>query len=118
MSLPRQFLRVAITLAVLLVAADLVAALWHHYVMAPWTRDGRVRVETVTIAPEISGPVTEIKVSDNQMVHRGDVLFVIDPERFRIAAAQADAISESRKQDFRLAQAKSDRRARMTVVAA
>lgn len=35
MSLPRQFLRVAITLAVLLVAADLVAALWHHYVMAP-----------------------------------------------------------------------------------
>jgi len=118
MSLPRQFLRVAITLAVLLVAADLVAALWHHYVMAPWTRDGRVRVETVTIAPEISGPVTEIKVSDNQMVHRGDVLFVIDPERFRIAAAQADAISESRKQDFRLAQAKSDRRARLTVVAA
>ena len=114
----RQFLRVVITLAVLVVAADLVAALWHHYVMAPWTRDGRVRVETVAIAPEIAGPVTEVKVGDNQMVHRGDVLFTIDPERFRIAETQAEAVSESRKQDLRLAQAKSDRRARLTVVAA
>ncbi len=110
----RQFLRVAITLTVLLVAADLIAGLWHHYVMAPWTRDGRVRVETVAIAPEISGPVIDIKVSDNQMVHQGDVLYVIDPERFALAVAQADAVSESRRQDLRLAQARSERRARLT----
>lgn len=118
MSLLRQFLRVAITVVLVLVAADLVAALWHHYVMAPWTRDGRVRVETVAIAPEISGPVAEIKVSDNQMVQRGDVLYVIDPERFAIAAAQAEAVAESRKQELRLAQAKSERRTRLTDLSA
>ncbi len=118
MPLLRQCLRVAVTLTALLIAADLVAALWHHYVMAPWTRDGRVRVETVAIAPEISGPVTEIKVSDNQMVRQGDVLYVIDPARFAIAAAQAEAVSESRRQDQRLAQARSERRARLTDLSA
>ena len=118
MRLLRQLLRVAITLVLLVVAADLVAALWHHYVMAPWTRDGRVRVETVAIAPEISGPVTEIKVSDNQRVGQGDVLYIIDPERFAIALAQAEAISESRRQDLRLAQARSERRARLNDLSA
>jgi len=118
MLLLRQLLRVAITLALLVVAAVLVAALWHHYVMAPWTRDGRVRVETVAIAPEISGPVADIKVTDNQPVRQGDILYVIDPERFVIAAAQAEAVAESRRQDLRLAQARSDRRARLSDLSA
>ena len=118
MLLLRQLLRVAITLALLVVAAVLVAALWHHYVMAPWTRAGRVRVETVAIAPEISGPVADIKVTDNQPVRQGDILYVIDPERFVIAAAQAEAVAESRRQDLRLAQARSDRRARLSDLSA
>ena len=114
----RQMLRVGLTLVLVLVAAALVVSLWHHYMTAPWTRDGRVRAETVTIAPEIAGPIAEIRVNDNQSVNKGDVLFTIDPERFRIAEAQAKAVVESRKQDLRLAQLKSERRARLSDLAA
>jgi len=117
MLLFRLVLRVAITLILTLVACDMIAALWHHYMIAPWTRDGRVRVETVEIAPEVSGVVSEVRVRDNQLIRKGDVLFVIDSDRFRIAEDQAEAVSESRKFDWRLAQAKSDRRARLSDLA-
>ena len=117
MSLFRPILRFGLTLSVVLIAADLMVALWHHYMIAPWTRDGRVRVETVSIAPEVSGPVAAIKVADNRSVHKGDVLFVVDAERFRIAEAEAEAIAESRRQELRLARGKSERRTRLTNLA-
>ena len=49
--------------------------LWVYYSDAPWTRDGRVRADVVTIAPDVAGLVTEVLVRDNQTVKRGDVLF-------------------------------------------
>jgi multidrug resistance efflux pump len=86
-------------LTLLIVAAALVAGrgLWAYYQEAPWTRDGRVRADVVTIAPDVSGLVTEVLVQDNQPVKRGDVLFRIDPDRFELALAQADAAAASRK---------------------
>ncbi|WP_435874761.1 efflux RND transporter periplasmic adaptor subunit [Pandoraea capi] len=79
------------TLAAVAIAVALVVALWRAYVVAPWTRDGRVSAEVVHIAPEVSGTVLEVAVADNQLVKRGDVLYRIDPERFRYAVAQAEA---------------------------
>jgi RND family efflux transporter MFP subunit len=71
--------------------------LWAYYQEAPWTRDGRVRADVVTIAPDVPGLVTDVLVHDNQTVKRGDVLFHIDPDRFELALAQADAAVASRK---------------------
>jgi multidrug resistance efflux pump len=65
--------------------------MWDRYVLAPWTRDGRVRAEVVTMAPEVSGTVVGVKVTDNQFVHKGDALFVIDPSRFQFARDHAEA---------------------------
>src|SRR5262249_36579427 len=45
----------------------------------PWTRNGRIRVQVASIAPQISGQVTEVRIVDNQFVHKGEVLYVIDP---------------------------------------
>ena len=47
-------------LTLLIVAAALVAGrgLWAYYQEAPWTRDGRVRADVVTIAPDVPGLVT------------------------------------------------------------
>jgi multidrug resistance efflux pump len=86
-------------LTLLIVAAALVAGryLWAYYQEAPWTRDGRVRADVVTIAPDVPGLVTDVLVHDNQTVKRGDVLFHIDPDRFELALAQADAAVASRK---------------------
>ncbi|MFD2233303.1 efflux RND transporter periplasmic adaptor subunit [Phaeospirillum tilakii] len=117
MSWFRMVVRVAITALLTLIACDLVAALWHHYMIAPWTRDGRVRVETVEIAPEVAGVVAELRVRDNQTVHKGDVLFTIDADRFRIAADKAAAVVESRRAEAALAAAKAERRARLSDLA-
>ena len=110
LSLLRGAIRVAITLAMVALAVWLGAALWRTYMVAPWTRDGRVRAYVVDVAPEVSGTVTELLVHDNQFVHRGDALFVIDPVRFRIAIAQAQAQLETAREDLRLRQSDARRR--------
>lgn len=87
----QPLLRVAATLGILIIAVVLAHVLWRDYMYSPWTRDGRVRAQVINIAPDVSGLVAEVHVIDNQLVRRGDVLFVIDPVRFRDALAQADA---------------------------
>ncbi|MFK0375765.1 efflux RND transporter periplasmic adaptor subunit [Pandoraea sp. NPDC090278] len=87
----RPAARAAGTLVAVALAVALVAALWRAYVVAPWTRDGRVSAEVVHIAPEVSGTVLDVAVADNQLVKRGELLYRIDPERFRYAVAQAEA---------------------------
>jgi multidrug resistance efflux pump len=86
-----SLLRFLITAAVVVLAVLLGHALWTRYLYAPWTRDGRVRAEVVRVAPDVSGLVDRVAVIDNQFVHKGDVLFVIDQARFRNAQAQAQA---------------------------
>jgi len=113
-----KMFRVAMTVAMSLVAIILGIALWHYYMVDPWTRDGTVRAEVVAIAPEVSGTVVEIKVIDNQVVHKGDILYVIDPTRFRLALTDAQAMAESRKQDMVVAQQQAARREKLTDLAA
>jgi multidrug resistance efflux pump len=59
-----------------------------------------VRVNTVQVAPEVSGTVVSLPLTDTQFVHKGDVLFQIDPRTYenklkqatgRLAKAQAQA---------------------------
>lgn len=88
--------RLAVTLAAVALAVLVGLSLWDYYMEAPWTRDGRVRADVVGVAPDVSGLVTEVLVRDNQVVHRGDVLFRIDPDRFTLALRQAEAIVEGR----------------------
>jgi multidrug resistance efflux pump len=87
----RPFLRVLLTLAVVAGAGVAGRQLWTYYMDAPWTRDGRVRANVVTIAPDVAGLVVQVLVEDNQRVRRGDVLFRIDPARFALALERADA---------------------------
>lgn len=84
-------LRFLITGLIVLAAAWLGHALWHHYMYSPWTRDGRIRADVVKLAPDVSGLVTQVAVRDNQLVHKGQLLFVIDQDRYRYALAQAQA---------------------------
>jgi RND family efflux transporter MFP subunit len=89
---PASFtLRFTTTLLVLAVAAVVGWQLWDYYMEAPWTRDGRVRADVVSLAPDVTGPVVQVFVRDNQVVHVGDKLFQIDPVRFTLALQQAQA---------------------------
>ncbi|WP_438857498.1 efflux RND transporter periplasmic adaptor subunit [Achromobacter spanius] len=87
----KLLLRAGLTLAVVVAAGFLVSALWRAYVVAPWTRDGRVSAQIVRIAPEVSGTVVEVSVMDDQYVKQGDLLYRIDNASFALALAQAEA---------------------------
>ena len=73
------------TLIMALVAVLISIVAWHHYVMTPWTRDGRIRVQVASVAPQVSGQITELRIGDNQFVHKGEVLYVIDRFDFEVA---------------------------------
>ena len=78
--------------ALIVLAATLVAfRLWNRYETTPWTRDGHVYADVVRVSPDISGLVTEVAVHDNELVHKGQLLFVVDRPRYTDALAQADA---------------------------
>ncbi|MGF7148496.1 multidrug resistance efflux pump [Sphingomonas zeicaulis] len=96
---------------ILIVAAALAAAIWmwNHYERSPWTRDGRVRADVVRVTPDIGGLVTEVAVKDNQMVHAGDLLFVIDRPRYALAVAQAEARVASARATLGQAQREAQR---------
>ena len=49
--------RFLVTLVVMVVAGIIAWQLWDYYMLAPWTRDGRVRADVVALAPDVSGPV-------------------------------------------------------------
>lgn len=55
------------------------------------TENANLRQARVSIASQEAGRVVSINVAENQLVKAGDVLFVVDPEPYRIALAQADA---------------------------
>jgi multidrug resistance efflux pump len=88
----KQYLmRIAITLLAVVIALVLMHAIWQRYMYSPWTRDGRVRANVIYLSTDVSGIVKEVRVKDNEWVHKGDVLYVLDPYRFIYAVQQADA---------------------------
>jgi membrane fusion protein, multidrug efflux system len=57
----------------------------------PRTDDAYLQADLVHMAPDVSGRIVELDVRDNQAVRKGDVLFRIDPEPYRIRVDQARA---------------------------
>ncbi|WP_047257555.1 efflux RND transporter periplasmic adaptor subunit [Chromobacterium subtsugae] len=82
---------VLLTLATLAVAIVVVRHIWVYYTDAPWTRDGHIAADVVQVAPDVSGLITEVKVADNQLVKKGQVLFVVDRAHYELALRQAEA---------------------------
>ncbi|SFK11969.1 efflux RND transporter periplasmic adaptor subunit [Methylocapsa palsarum] len=106
-----------LTLAMVTAAGFLGWAAWRAYMGAPWTRDGTVRVYVVTIAPEVAGRIVELPVVDNQFVHKGDLLMLIDPTDYTIAVRQAQAQVEQTRAVAENAQAESNRRQKLNLLA-
>jgi len=104
----QSLLRLGLTAAIVILALFLGRGLWNHYMYSPWTRDARMRAEVVRIAPDVSGLVIRVAVVDNQEVRKGDVLYEIDPARFRFALQQAEASLTAAKANARAAGANID----------
>ncbi|MGV3345791.1 p-hydroxybenzoic acid efflux pump subunit AaeA [Enterobacteriaceae bacterium LUAb1] len=105
----RKIARFAITCTLVLVAVIAIFHTWVFYTESPWTRDAKFSADVVAIAPDVSGLITQVRVHDNQLVKKGDVLFVIDRPRFEAALAEAEAdvayfqalVSEKRRESGR-----------------
>src|SRR5260370_39362954 len=106
--------RVLLNLALLIAAGLLSYDLARYYLYSPWTRDARVRADIVTVAPDVSGYVDDIHVRNNQFVHKGDVLFIIDQERYRIALADAEAALAARHAQHLMALDQFQRRSKLS----
>lgn len=79
------------TLLVFAVAIVVGWMLWNYYMQSPWTRDGKVRAEQVSITPQVSGTITKLNIEDNQFVKAGSILFTIDVTPYHIAELNAQA---------------------------
>jgi RND family efflux transporter MFP subunit len=90
-SISWTFVRVSLTLAIAGTAAVTGVQLWRHYVLSPWTRDGRVVADSVTVAAEVSDRIVEIRVRENEYVKKGDILFTVDQARYKAALDSAKA---------------------------
>jgi multidrug resistance efflux pump len=89
---------------------------WLIYVTSPWTRDGTVRVQVANVAPQISGQIVEVRTYDNQHVHKGDVLYVIEKFDFEVALDNAKATILTREADLAVKKAQNARREALTTL--
>ena len=112
-----RILPLLITLAVIAVALALGRAMWDAYMGAPWTRDGTVRAYVVTMAPQVAGQIVELPVADNQFVHKGDLLMVIDPTNYKIAVSLAEAAVQQAQVNAQNAEREAKRRQELTTLA-
>ncbi len=104
-----SLLRFVITLGFVALAVVIGWRLYASYELAPWTRDGRVRADLSQIAPDVSGLIESVPVHDNQPVAAGQVLFVIDQARYKLALtfaqdavkAEQIALDEAQREDRR-----------------
>ena len=101
--------RVVLTLLIVSFAVVVVWRMVMYYMFAPWTRDGHIRADIVQIAPDVSGLIQQVEVRDNQLVKRGQVLFSIDPDRFKLALRQAKAAVADREETLAQAQREAKR---------
>jgi RND family efflux transporter MFP subunit len=113
----RRILPFLITLAALGLAVVLGRAMWHVYMEAPWTRDGTVRAYIVTMAPQVAGQIVKLPVADNQFVHKGELLMVIDPTDYKIAVDLAQAAVEHAQVTAHNAEREALRRQELTRLA-
>ena len=112
-----RVLPLLITLSVIAVAGGFGWAMWNAYMGAPWTRDGTVRAYVVTMAPQVAGQIVELPVADNQFVHKGDLLMVIDPTNYKIAVSLAEAAVQQGQANMQNVEREAQRRQELTSLA-
>src|SRR5206468_252595 len=87
----RNWLR---TVLLLIVPAVLLVGGVYYYLTSGGsvsTDDAQVKQDIVSVSPQVNGQVVQVLVRNGAHVHRGDLLFRIDPAPYRVALEQAQA---------------------------
>lgn len=90
--------RFAIIFIVLILVAGTYGVIKYMHAQHHEETDDAQIVSTISpVIPRVSGYIQEVRVKDNQIVHKGDTLVVLDNRDFKINLAQATAMLESAK---------------------
>jgi multidrug resistance efflux pump len=76
--------------------------------ITPHTSQARVHALVVPIAPEVSGTISSVSVTNNQPVKAGQELFQIETDRYQLALEAANASLESARQAQGMSKANVD----------
>jgi multidrug efflux system membrane fusion protein len=87
----RRILGLLISIASFLAAAVLAMKVDANIRTNPRTEDAQVRANVIGVAPQVGGTITAIHVKDNQLVHKGDLLFELDSRPYAAEAEKAKA---------------------------
>lgn len=87
----RRLFQWFLTCAFVATAAVALFMRFEEYLVKPWTRDGQVQANIITVASRVTGPVVQVEFKDNEYVKKGDLLFVVDKSKFLAAVNQAKA---------------------------
>lgn len=113
----QRAMRGLFTLGVIAIAVLAAIWLWRYYMYSPWTRDGRVQTEVITISPDVSGLVEHFNAYDKRTVKQGDLLFTVDEARYASALQQAEARAAQAKAQWEQSAHQSARRAQLNNLA-
>ncbi|QRN55345.1 HlyD family secretion protein [Dyella caseinilytica] len=102
-NVPRFLLPVGLALAVVAVVA--LAYWWIVGRFIQSTDDAYLQADSVTVAPKVSGYVTDVYVGDNVPVKAGDPLVRLDSRQYQAALDQSKATVDARRADIERAQA-------------
>ncbi len=80
-------------------AAIAISLYYNHSRKYPSTDDAYVNANLINIAPKVGGFIKNINVTKNQLVHKGDLLFQIDPIDYMLESNQtAHQVSYAQQQ--------------------
>jgi multidrug efflux system membrane fusion protein len=100
----RGFIGKIVSLIVVIAAVVITLHVWGIVERHPRTDDAAARANVVGIAPRVGGQILSINVQDNQLVKKGEALFEIDPEDYKLVLEKAKA--ELTALDRQIAQAR------------
>lgn len=85
--------RLAVLLAVVVILAAVVAGTiyWRYLDRNLMSEDAVLEADVVHISAAVPGKITELNVAEGGRVSKGDVLFRLDPEAYRLRVQQAQA---------------------------
>ena len=84
-------LRLILTVVFVIAAVFGGVYIWENIFEDPWTRDAHVRADIVQIAPQVSGPLVGVPLTNNAFVKAGDLLLQIEQTDFTLALQEAQA---------------------------
>jgi membrane fusion protein (multidrug efflux system) len=109
-------IRIGLIIAALVLLVALIAWLVYYYTWDRYqqdTNDAYLKVDQVTVSPQVPGYVTKVLVDDNQMVRAGQVLVEIDPKQYQARVDQALAQTDAATADIARYQAQIDQQQAM-----